>query len=110
MLATYADGEVRDVTREAFLESGNTEVAAAGRAGLITAVRRGEAPILARFEGDYAATTLTVMGDRTGFVWTEPAGLRQDRRAGRRQVEADEDPAVRRSAPTPSSSAASTST
>ena len=29
MLATYADGEVRDVTREAFVESGNTEVATA---------------------------------------------------------------------------------
>ena len=29
VLATYADGEVRDVTREAFLESGNTEVATA---------------------------------------------------------------------------------
>ena len=43
MLATYADGEVRDVSREAFLESGNTEVAVAGKAGLITAVRRGEA-------------------------------------------------------------------
>ena len=31
VLATYADGEVRDVTREAFLESGNTEVAVADR-------------------------------------------------------------------------------
>ncbi len=72
VLATYASGEVRDVTREAFLESANSEVAVAGRAGLITAVRRGEAPILARFEGNYASTTLTVMGDRTGFVWTDP--------------------------------------
>ena len=49
----------------------------------MTALRRGEAPILARFEGAYAATTLTVMGDRTGFVWTA-ARLQQDRRAGRR--------------------------
>ncbi len=72
VLATYASGEVRDVTREAFLESANSEVATAGRTGLITAVRRGEAPILARFEGSYASTTLTVMGDRTGFVWSEP--------------------------------------
>ena len=72
VLATYANGEVRDVTREAFLESANTEVAVAGKAGLITAVRRGEAPILARFEGNYASTTMTVMGDRTGFVWAEP--------------------------------------
>ncbi len=72
VLATYSSGEVRDVTREAFLESANSEVAVAGRTGLITAVRRGEAPILARFEGNYASTTLTVMGDRSGFVWAEP--------------------------------------
>ncbi len=72
VLATYANGEVRDVTREAFIESANSEVATAGRHGLMTAIRRGEAPILARFEGSYAATTLTVMGDRTGFVWEDP--------------------------------------
>ena len=74
VLATYANGEVRDVTREAFLESGNTEVATAGRSGLMTAIRRGEAPVLARFEGNYASTTLTVMGDRSDFVWSEPPG------------------------------------
>jgi WD40 repeat protein/mono/diheme cytochrome c family protein len=70
--ATYTDGSVRDVTREAFIESGNTEVATADRTARMTAVRRGEAPILARFEGAYTATTLTVMGDRTGFVWKQP--------------------------------------
>ncbi len=72
VLATYSSGEVRDVTREAFLESANTEVATAGRSGLMTALRRGEAPVLARFEGNYASTTMTVMGDRTGFAWSEP--------------------------------------
>jgi mono/diheme cytochrome c family protein len=72
VVATYADGTTRDVTREAFVESGNGEVATAARPGLITSIRRGEAPILARFEGAYAATTLTVMGDRSGFVWEQP--------------------------------------
>ena len=72
VLATYAGGEIRDVTREAFLETANAEVAVAARGGLITTVRRGEAPILVRFEGSYASTTLSVMGDRTGFVWTDP--------------------------------------
>ena len=72
VLATYTDGEVRDVTREAFVESGNTEVVSANKSGLMTSLRRGEAPILARFEGAYAATTLTVMGDRTGFAWKQP--------------------------------------
>jgi mono/diheme cytochrome c family protein len=72
VLATYPSGEVRDVTRESFLDSGNTDVASANRSGLITAVRRGEAPILVRYEGAYAATTMTVMGDRSGFAWQQP--------------------------------------
>jgi WD40 repeat protein len=72
VVATYANGNTQDVTQEAFLESGNTDVATAQRGGLMTAVRRGEAPVLARFEGSYAATTLTVMGDRTKFVWQQP--------------------------------------
>lgn len=73
LFATYADGQVRDVTQEAFLDSANTEVATASpRGALVSALRRGEAPVLARFEGSYTATTLTVMGDRTGFAWKEP--------------------------------------
>ena len=71
VLATYGDGATRDVTAEAFIESGNTDVASTGPSGLITTLRRGEAPVLARYEGNYAATTLTVMGDRSGFVWHE---------------------------------------
>src|SRR5207253_3661470 len=46
-------------------------VASAPR-GMLTAVRRGEAAVLARYEGAYAATTLTVMGERDKFVWQQP--------------------------------------
>ena len=72
--ATYTDGTTRDVTREAFISSGNTDIAVPvdERAGLVEVKRRGEAPILVRFEGNYAATTITVMGDREGFEWREP--------------------------------------
>jgi WD40 repeat protein/mono/diheme cytochrome c family protein len=72
VVARYADGLVKDVTAEAFVESGNIEVVEVDKRGLVTTLRRGEAPVLARFEGAYAATTVTVMGDRTGFVWQEP--------------------------------------
>ena len=72
VVASYADGSRRDVTRHAFLESGNTEVATVSSHGLATALRRGEAPILVRYEGSYAAVTLTVMGDRAGFQWQQP--------------------------------------
>ncbi len=72
VLATYADGGTRDVTSEAFVESGNMDVATIDPTGLISTLRRGEAPVLARYEGNYVATTVTVMGDRKGFVWNEP--------------------------------------
>jgi hypothetical protein len=72
VVAKYTDGSVRDVTAEAFVESSNTEVATVDKAGLVTTVRRGEATMLARYEGAYAASTLITMGDRSGFAWNNP--------------------------------------
>ncbi len=72
IVATYSDGRTRDVTAEAFVEVGDIEVAEADGQGLITVLRRGETPILTRYQGAYAATTMTVMGDREGFAWTDP--------------------------------------
>jgi hypothetical protein len=71
VVATYSDGSVRDVSAEAFIESSNTEIATVDRNGLVTAVRRGEATMLARYEGSYTAATLIVMGDRSGFAWKD---------------------------------------
>ena len=75
IVATYGDGVKRDVTHEAFVESGNVKVAkeVEGHAALVEVLRRGEASILVRYEGTYASTTLTVMGDREGFVWQSPS-------------------------------------
>lgn len=73
VIATYQDGSVRDVTREAFLETGNGDVASILDGGRVLSLRRGEAPILARYEGSYSATTLTVMGDRSGYEWKSVA-------------------------------------
>ena len=72
VVAHYGDGSSRDVTQEAFIESGNAEVCKSFPGGLAQAIRRGEAPVLARYEGTYAAATLTVMGNRDGFAWSEP--------------------------------------
>ncbi|MFO0823869.1 MAG: DUF1549 domain-containing protein [Gemmataceae bacterium] len=71
VLATYTDGRVRDVTAEAFIDSSNTEIATTDKSGLVTTLRRGEATMLARYEGAYAASTVVVMGDRTGFTWEQ---------------------------------------
>ena len=71
VVATFEDNSQRDVTRESFIESANLEVATIDGT-VVKASRRGEAAILARYEGAYAATTATVMGDRSGFVWEQP--------------------------------------
>ncbi len=69
VFATYSDGTRRDVTAETFIESGQIDILEANSAGVVRALRRGESPVLARYEGAYASTTVTVMGDRGGFVW-----------------------------------------
>ncbi len=71
VVATYKDGSKRDVTRESYVEGANQDVVVHDDYGLMTTLRRGESPVLARYEGAYAATTLTVMGDRSGFEWAE---------------------------------------
>ncbi|MCE9557051.1 MAG: DUF1549 and DUF1553 domain-containing protein [Planctomycetes bacterium] len=71
VLATYADGTKRDVTAESFIDPSDIEILATDKHGLVTALRRGEGAILARFEGAYAAAPIYVMGDRTGYAWND---------------------------------------
>jgi hypothetical protein len=70
VLAHYPDGTVRDVTRDAVLSSNNGDVAQV-KDGAVTSIRRGEAAILIRYEGNYAAREVAVMGDRSGYEWVE---------------------------------------
>lgn len=70
VIAQYPDGTTRDVTREAVFESNNSDVAEV-KDNAVKAVRRGEAAILIRYEGLYAARQVSVMGDRSGFKWVE---------------------------------------
>lgn len=71
VLATYSNGEERDVTSDAFIDCSNIEIAKMHHGGIAEVLRRGEAPLLARYEGKYAATTVTVMGDRSEFAWKQ---------------------------------------
>jgi hypothetical protein len=71
VIAHYPDGTNRDVTRDAVFETSNFEVATVSPTGLIKSVRRGEAAVLARYEGVYSNITVTVLGNREGFVWQD---------------------------------------
>jgi hypothetical protein len=69
VIAHYPDGKTRDVTRDAVFTSTMPETATVTPEGIVTSVRRGEASVLVRYEGNYAADGLTVIGDRTGYKW-----------------------------------------
>ncbi len=69
VIGHYPDGATRDVTRDAVFTSSLPDVALVSAAGDIRSVRRGEAAQLVRYEGTYAATNITVLGDRTGYAW-----------------------------------------
>lgn len=69
VLAHYNDGSVRDVTAEAYVESGNIEVLSAEPNGVVRFLRKGESPVLVRYEGRYVATTLTIMPQKANAEW-----------------------------------------
>ena len=68
VLAHYPDGTAREVSRDAVITSNNEEIAKV-KDGIGTGLRRGEAALLVRYEGNYATVELRVMGDRSGFEW-----------------------------------------
>jgi hypothetical protein len=70
VLAHYPDGSVRDVTRDANVTSSKDEVAKV-KNGVVTGVRRGEAAVLVRYEGNYATREVVIMGDRSGYQWAD---------------------------------------
>src|SRR5207237_1432967 len=69
VIAHYPDGSTRDVTRETILSSNSVEVAKV-IGNTVTGLRRGEAAVLVRYEGNYGAVNISIMGDRTGFAFS----------------------------------------
>ncbi len=69
VIAYFADGTNRDVSREAIFETSNFEVNTVSAAGLVKAVRRGEAAVLVKYEGAFVNTSVTVLGVREGYAW-----------------------------------------
>lgn len=68
-LAHYADGSVRDVTREANLSSNTPDVADVDTTAHVTGTRKGEAALLVRYEGKFTSVPITVLNPNPGFVW-----------------------------------------
>jgi hypothetical protein len=68
-LAHYADGSVRDVTREANISSNTPEVAEVEGNARVKGERKGEAALLVRYEGKFVSVPVTVLNPNPGFVW-----------------------------------------
>jgi hypothetical protein len=72
VLAHFADGRVRDVTRLTVFSSSDTAVATVTTDGLVEFQQTGEAAILCRYLDELQAIRLTYLELRPGFRWPNP--------------------------------------
>lgn len=73
VIAHYDDGTTADVTRDAVFETTDFEIVTVDGAGTVTAVRRGDAAVLVRYEGRYATNRVfvTAADDRPEYAWND---------------------------------------
>lgn len=73
VVAHFADGTRRDVTRLASLSSSDEEVATLTSDGKVTGKGRGEAAIIARYMDQVQTCELTFIEDVPNYVWSNPS-------------------------------------
>ncbi|MSV32971.1 MAG: DUF1549 domain-containing protein, partial [Bryobacterales bacterium] len=69
VLARYRDGQSRDVTREATIESNVPDVAKVDTQAKVSGERTGEATMLVRYQGKYGTIPVTILNPKPGFAW-----------------------------------------
>lgn len=67
--ARFADGQAREVTRDATVESNIPDVAKVDDKSLVKGERIGEATLLVRYQGKFSTIPVTVLNPKPGFVW-----------------------------------------
>jgi hypothetical protein len=70
--ARFLDGQTRNVTREAVVESNVPDVAQVSPTAEVKGERVGEATLLVRYQGQLSAVPVTVLNPKPGFVWSAP--------------------------------------
>ncbi len=70
VLARFADGQTREVTREATVESNIPDVAKVDAAAKVSGERIGEATMLVRYQGKFSTVPVTILNPKPGFAWT----------------------------------------
>jgi len=69
VLARYRDGQSRDVTKEATIESNVPDVAKVDLQAKVSGERVGEATMLVRYQGRYGTIPVTILNPKPGFAW-----------------------------------------
>ena len=72
VLAHFADGSVRDVTRLTAFSSGDDNIAGVDANGRVEMKQRGEAAILCRYLSTIECARLAYLEPQPGFVWSDP--------------------------------------
>lgn len=72
VLAHFADGSVRDVTRLTAFSSSDDSIASVDANGLVEMKQAGEAAILCRYLGVIECARLMYLEPQPGFVWPNP--------------------------------------
>ena len=71
VLATYSDGSTRDVTNLAYFSTNNDNSANVSQSGVVTAAKRGEAFVMARFDTHTVGSDFIVLPKDVRFEWPE---------------------------------------
>ena len=69
IVAHYADGATRDVTKESIYTSNTPTIAEINDTGRVKTERKGEAAMLVRYEGKLAVLNVTVLTEKQDFAW-----------------------------------------
>jgi hypothetical protein len=72
VVAHFADGSVRDVTRLTVFSSSDAAIADVTMSGLVEFKQSGEAAILCRYLDEMVAVRLTYLEPKDGFAWSNP--------------------------------------
>lgn len=69
VVARFPDGQTRDVTKEATIESNVPDLAKVDANAKVDGLRIGEATLLVRYQGKFSTIPVTILNPKAGFVW-----------------------------------------
>lgn len=69
VIAKFNDGQARDVTKEATVESNTPDMAKVDASSKVSGERTGEATLLVRYQGKLSTVPVTILNPKIGFVW-----------------------------------------